>query len=242
MKIYRYDQQYYFYLGEDYAQADPDDPQNYIMPPGSTTLEPPKFSDGCIAVFNPLEEYWEVVVDKRGCYYCIDTKNIVNNDNPCCNMDGYTNLCPHDPIDSNHEIIWDGTQWEQKLKDGIKSLAELSFEEKIGKILNLNTNDFVEKISDKLKDSYNGSLNSLLSRFNISKETVKSYLEVSDGDADINAAFNQFFNITFKDAILQNMIRHDTIEDVLNNLTLDPYELRDYLNSLPAEKPTSPEN
>lgn len=63
MKIYNYDKDTKEYLGSSEAQKNPKQTGGYLMPPNSTTIMPPEYSDYEIPVFNG--DYWEITPDYR---------------------------------------------------------------------------------------------------------------------------------------------------------------------------------
>jgi hypothetical protein len=60
MKIYLFNHESGFYLGEDFADDAPMKQSEPVMPPDATTIAPPPVGHGQIAVFNAAKRRWEV--------------------------------------------------------------------------------------------------------------------------------------------------------------------------------------
>lgn len=60
MKIYLFDQETGIYLGEDFADEAPMALGEYVLPPGATTIAPPRVERGELPVFNVAGKRWEV--------------------------------------------------------------------------------------------------------------------------------------------------------------------------------------
>lgn len=81
MKIYHYHPEYKHFICDGAAQPSPLDPPGvWLIPAHATEIELPKFSEGFIPIFNGTS--WDIIEDKRGIYYSIDTQEKLENSNP----------------------------------------------------------------------------------------------------------------------------------------------------------------
>jgi hypothetical protein len=60
MKIYLFNPETGAYLGEDFADEAPMQRDEFVMPPGATTIAPPEGGRGHIIVFDVDAQCWEV--------------------------------------------------------------------------------------------------------------------------------------------------------------------------------------
>jgi hypothetical protein len=60
MRIYRFNPETGFYLGEDFADKTPLKGGSYEIPDDATTIPPPKVRQGEVPVFNAASGKWEV--------------------------------------------------------------------------------------------------------------------------------------------------------------------------------------
>lgn len=60
MKIFLFNPETGFYLGEDFADEAPLEPGAFVIPPDATTIAPPRPEPGQVAVFNAGRQRWEV--------------------------------------------------------------------------------------------------------------------------------------------------------------------------------------
>ena len=60
MKIYLFDPETGFYLGEDFTDEAPMKWGGFVVPPGATTIAPPEGGRGHILVFDVDAQCWEV--------------------------------------------------------------------------------------------------------------------------------------------------------------------------------------
>ncbi len=60
MKIYRFDEETGYYLGEDFADEAPLAQGNFIVPADATMVAPPQVERGQIPVFDAAAQRWEV--------------------------------------------------------------------------------------------------------------------------------------------------------------------------------------
>lgn len=60
MKIFLFNPENGFYLGEDFADEAPMAPGAFVIPPDATTIAPPCPGPGQVAVFNTGKRLWEV--------------------------------------------------------------------------------------------------------------------------------------------------------------------------------------
>ncbi|HEY6838284.1 MAG TPA: hypothetical protein VI389_06050 [Geobacteraceae bacterium] len=60
MKIYLFNPETGVYLGEDFADEAPMMQGSRVIPPGATTITPPRVERGRILVFSVDEQRWEV--------------------------------------------------------------------------------------------------------------------------------------------------------------------------------------
>lgn len=60
MKIFLFNPETGFYLGEDFADETPMEPGVSVIPPDATTVAPPRPEPGKVAVFNVAEQRWEL--------------------------------------------------------------------------------------------------------------------------------------------------------------------------------------
>ena len=98
---------YNTYLSEDVADPSPLEPGAYLIPANATTVNPPVYNEGFIAVFNG--EGWETIEDKRGTYYSLKEGSIFTtyNYNPRVPPEDSTKKVPPEvPADS--DLSWDG--------------------------------------------------------------------------------------------------------------------------------------
>jgi len=58
MKIYLFNPETGVYLGEDFADETPLRRGEYVIPPGATTIAPPRIEKGQVLVFNRKAQYW----------------------------------------------------------------------------------------------------------------------------------------------------------------------------------------
>jgi len=61
MKIFLFNPESGFYLGEDFADEAPMEPGTFVIPPDATTIAPPRPGPGQVAVFNTGTRRWEVL-------------------------------------------------------------------------------------------------------------------------------------------------------------------------------------
>jgi hypothetical protein len=80
MKIYNYHKEYKYYISESEADESPLEPGVWLVPAYATEIEPPICNLGEVQIFNG--ESWEVVEDKRGVYYSINSSESFYNYNP----------------------------------------------------------------------------------------------------------------------------------------------------------------
>jgi hypothetical protein len=111
IKAYNYHPEYKHFYSEIDVPQDPLDPKNYLVPKWATIVHPPEVGPGEVAVFNEITKTWEVVVDKRGTYYCTCDDDLcvsIQNENPYeCPRD-YTKI-PPPPANKNQAIKWNST-------------------------------------------------------------------------------------------------------------------------------------
>lgn len=67
MKIYHYDSTQGFLTSAGLADADPLQPDSWLVPSHATPITPPTAPDGCVAVFG--KDAWRVFQDVRGTWY-----------------------------------------------------------------------------------------------------------------------------------------------------------------------------
>ena len=60
MKIYLFNQETGFYLGEDFADEAPMERGKHVIPPDATTIAPPPVERGQIPVFNVAAQRWDI--------------------------------------------------------------------------------------------------------------------------------------------------------------------------------------
>ena len=65
MKIYLFNVQTGFYLGEDYADEMAMKAGAFVVPPDATTIAPPRYKPGQIPVFDPTEQQWHIHYSAR---------------------------------------------------------------------------------------------------------------------------------------------------------------------------------
>jgi hypothetical protein len=108
MKIYNYHPEYKFLISDGIAQPSPLDPPGvWLIPAHATEIEPPEYSEGFIPVFN--NNSWEVIEDKRGVYYDLETFEMSVNDNPHQEMENVTRI-PPPQIPEGKTLKWDN-EW-----------------------------------------------------------------------------------------------------------------------------------
>ncbi len=60
MKIYRFDEETGYYLGEDFADEAPLTRGSFVVPADATTVAPPQVVSGQVPVFDAAKQRWEV--------------------------------------------------------------------------------------------------------------------------------------------------------------------------------------
>lgn len=112
MKEYHYHREYNYFLGESDAHPDPGYPGQYLISAYATEIEPPRCDEGSIQIFNGTS--WEIIEDNRGDYFCKETAERKNIENPSECIDNLTKEVP--PFEerlANQEIKWccDTNKW-----------------------------------------------------------------------------------------------------------------------------------
>lgn len=229
--IYRYDADFKFFISEDTAQPDPNIPGEYLFPANSTEIIPPKCGDCCVAIFNEDENEWEVVVDKRGIYYNIETKECINNiSDPCFCVDGYTKIKPISESSDKDIVSWNGEQWineiQEKEVDG-----NLTYEEKLNKVLKTNSVEVFEKVIEVYKTNYPGT-DGLFTAHNISQSDLLNYLNIGSALDRIPkwiVLFGEYYSF------VKEQYEGYEVSEILDSLNIDPYQLKDLLDNLPPK-------
>ncbi len=93
MKIYHYHLEYKCFICEGIAEPSPLDPPGvWLIPAHATEIEPPEYTEGFIPVFNGTS--WEVIEDKRGIYYDVESFQMIINDDPSQIIENATKIPP----------------------------------------------------------------------------------------------------------------------------------------------------
>jgi len=61
MKIYLFNLESGFYLGEDFADEAPLERGKFVIPPDATTIAPPRVELGQISVFSAAAQRWDIL-------------------------------------------------------------------------------------------------------------------------------------------------------------------------------------
>lgn len=103
MKIYQFNAQYGYYVGESDAFESPRRPGDYLIPLFATDIKPPECELGEIQIIDGNS--WKIVEDKRGIYYSTETTNVIVNDNPLEEPQNSTKEQPPE-ISEGYFLIW----------------------------------------------------------------------------------------------------------------------------------------
>lgn len=109
MKIYHYHPEYRYFLFEGNANRSPLEPGVYAIPAHATSIKPPECSLDCIQVFNGSS--WEIVDDRRGTYYCKESLDCYNVEDPCTSCDHLTKERPPFEDRAPNQIIKWNNGW-----------------------------------------------------------------------------------------------------------------------------------
>jgi len=80
MKIYNYHSKYKNFILESVADESPLEPGVFLIPAHATDIKPPICESNQIQIFN--ETCWNIVEDRMGIYYSIQTQEVIENTNP----------------------------------------------------------------------------------------------------------------------------------------------------------------
>lgn len=104
MKIYNYHPEYKTFVSESFADPSPLDPPGvWLIPAHSTTVKPPDCEINEIQIFNGPS--WDIIEDKRGIYYSIETQNIIENNNPIESPNNSTKEVPPE-VPEGKKLKW----------------------------------------------------------------------------------------------------------------------------------------
>jgi hypothetical protein len=124
MKIYNYHPDYKYFYCESIADESPLEPGVFLIPAHATDIEPPTCESNQIQIFNGTS--WDIIEDKRGTYYSIQTRQVIENTNPLEAPENATKEVPPE-VTEGYDLIWND---EWILKE-LPPLPALTPEEKL---------------------------------------------------------------------------------------------------------------
>ena len=103
MKIYNYHPDYKYFYCESEADPSPLEPGVFLIPAHATDIKPPTCELNQIQIFN--ETSWDIIEDKRGTYYSIQTQQVIENYNPLISPENATTQKPPE-VTEGYKLTW----------------------------------------------------------------------------------------------------------------------------------------
>jgi hypothetical protein len=103
MKIYNYHPDYKYFYCESEADPSPLEPGVFLIPAHATDIKPPTCELNQIQIFN--ETSWDIIEDKRGTYYSIQTQQVIENYNPLISPENATTQQPPE-VTEGYKLTW----------------------------------------------------------------------------------------------------------------------------------------
>ena len=103
MKIYNYHPDYKYFYCESEADPSPLEPGVFLIPAHATDIKPPTCESNQIQIFN--ETSWDIIEDKRGTYYSIQTQQVIENYNPLISPENATTQQPPE-VTEGYKLTW----------------------------------------------------------------------------------------------------------------------------------------
>ena len=103
MKIYNYHPDYKYFYCESEADPSPLEPGVFLIPAHATDIKPPTCELNQIQIFN--ETSWDIIDDKRGTYYSIQTQQVIENYNPLISPENATTQQPPE-VTEGYKLTW----------------------------------------------------------------------------------------------------------------------------------------
>ena len=103
MKIYHYHPDYKYFYCESEADPSPLEPGVFLIPAHATDIKPPTCELNQIQIFN--ETSWDIIEDKRGTYYSIQTQQVIENYNPLISPENATTQQPPE-VTEGYKLTW----------------------------------------------------------------------------------------------------------------------------------------
>jgi hypothetical protein len=103
MKIYNYHPDYKYFYCESEADPSPLEPGVFLIPAHATDIKPPTCELYQIQIFN--ETSWDIIEDKRGTYYSIQTQQVIENYNPLISPENATTQQPPE-VTEGYKLTW----------------------------------------------------------------------------------------------------------------------------------------
>ena len=103
MKIYNYHPDYKYFYCESDADPSPLEPGVFLIPAHATDIKPPTCELNQIQIFN--ETSWDIIEDKRGTYYSIQTQQVIENYNPLISPENATTQQPPE-VTEGYKLTW----------------------------------------------------------------------------------------------------------------------------------------
>ena len=153
MKIYHYHPDYKYFLSEGNANPSPLEPGVYAIPAHATDIEPPECSLGHIQVFNGSS--WIIVEDKRGRYYCKETLECHNIEDPCACCDHLTSHRPPFEYRNDNQIIKWNNGWNIETLDSPPEPEPIEYPEDLIHLNNMSPQEKLSMIGLTIEDLKN---------------------------------------------------------------------------------------
>jgi hypothetical protein len=103
MKIYNYHPDYKYFYSESEADESPLEPGAFLISAHATDIKPPTCESNEIQIFNGTS--WDIIEDKRGIYYSMETFNYIVNDNPLEAPENATKEAPPE-VPEGYTLTW----------------------------------------------------------------------------------------------------------------------------------------
>ena len=103
MKIYNYHPDYKYFYCESEADPSPLEPGVFLIPAHATDIKPQTCELNQIQIFN--ETSWDIIEDKRGTYYSIQTQQVIENYNPLISPENATTQQPPE-VTEGYKLTW----------------------------------------------------------------------------------------------------------------------------------------
>jgi len=219
MDIYFYDPEYNFYTHTDEAEYLNGE---YLIPANSTDISPPSVAEGCVAVFSVGTGSWTAIVDNRGTYYNTETEELTVFQDPSQSTLGFTKVVPPTYVEATHHLEWQVDKWVVVADVDVPS-SEITAASPMDQRLSYYLKTHKTELSDYLLEGL-GQGGTPWDRFAIigaGSSDIQDVLGFQDGD--------------YSSLIFGEFAKLQSINEKLNILSIDPYELKDFLNNLPPQ-------